>query len=199
MVVKRLMEVVNLIWKYHCSVAVAVLLVITGTAGVTSHAVPTDTTNPPEEVDVFTDLEAYNYPPNEPSIDGPSSGYVNESYSFTIVATDNDGDAIKYFISWGDGTTTETDFLPNGTSIELNHSWSQPGNYTISVKVYDNSTYSGEVKWKINVSAQQLAGGREDIAIYLLIAVMALLITVNVIAVIRNRKEMEEKTTQPKR
>jgi len=67
------------------------------------------------------------------------------------------------------------------------------------VKVYDNSTYSGEVKWKINVSAQQLAGGREDIAIYLLIAVMALLITVNVIAVIRNRKEMEEKTTQPKR
>jgi len=28
---------------------------------------------------------------------------------------------------------------------------------------------------------------------------MALLITVNVIAVIRNRKEMEEKTTQPKR
>ena len=199
MVAKRLMEVVNLIWKYHCSVAVAVLLVITGTAGVTSHAVPTDTTNPPEEVDVFTDLEAYNYPPNEPSIDGPSSGYVNESYSFTIVATDNDGDAIKYFISWGDGTTTETDFLPNGTSIELNHSWSQPGNYTISVKVYDNSTYSGEVKWKINVSAQQLAGGREDIAIYLLIAVMALLITVNVIAVIRNRKEMEEKTTQPKR
>jgi len=194
-----LMEVVNLIWKYHCSVAVAVLLVITGTAGVTSHAVPTDTTNPPEEVDVFTDLEAYNYPPNEPSIDGPSSGYVNESYSFTIVATDNDGDAIKYFISWGDGTTTETDFLPNGTSIELNHSWSQPGNYTISVKAYDNSTYSGEVKWKINVSAQQLAGGREDIAIYLLIAVMALLITVNVIAVIRNRKEMEEKTTQPKR
>jgi len=180
MVVKRLMEVVNLIWKYHCSVAVAVLLVITGTAGVTSHAVPTDTTNPPEEVDVFTDLEAYNYPPNEPSIDGPSSGYVNESYSFTIVATDNDGDAIKYFISWGDGTTTETDFLPNGTSIELNHSWSQPGNYTISVKAYDNSTYSGEVKWKINVSAQQLAGGREDIAIYLLIAVMALLITVNV-------------------
>ena len=199
MVVKRLMEVVNLIWKYYRSVAVAVLLVITGTAGVTSHAVPTDTTNPPEEVDVFTDLEAYNYPPNEPSIDGPSSGYVNESYSFTIVATDNDGDAIKYFISWGDGTTTETDFLPNGTSIELNHSWSQPGNYTISVKVYDNSTYSGEVKWKINVSAQQLAGGREDIAIYLLIAVMALLITVNVIAVIRNRKEMEEKTTQPKR
>jgi|GEM_PF-2723407 len=199
MVVKRLMEVVNLIWKYYRSVAVAVLLVITGTAGVTSHAVPTDTTNPPEEVDVFTDLEAYNYPPNEPSIDGPSSGYVNESYSFTIVATDNDGDAIKYFISWGDGTTTETDFLPNGTSIELNHSWSQPGNYTISVKAYDNSTYSGEVKWKINVSAQQLAGGREDIAIYLLIAVMALLITVNVIAVIRNRKEMEEKTTQPKR
>jgi len=194
-----LMEVVNLIWKYYRSVAVAVLLVITGTAGVTSHAVPTDTTNPPEEVDVFTDLEAYNYPPNEPSIDGPSSGYVNESYSFTIVATDNDGDAIKYFISWGDGTTTETDFLPNGTSIELNHSWSQPGNYTISVKAYDNSTYSGEVKWKINVSAQQLAGGREDIAIYLLIAVMALLITVNVIAVIRNRKEMEEKTTQPKR
>ena len=199
MVAKRLMEVVNLIWKYHCSVAVAVLLVITCTAGVTSLAVPTDTTNPPEEVDVFTDLEAYNYPPNEPSIDGPSSGYVNESYSFTIVATDNDGDAIKYFISWGDGTTTETDFLPNGTSIELNHSWSQPGNYTISVKAYDNSTYSGEVKWKINVSAQQLAGGREDIAIYLLIAVMALLITVNVIAVIRNRKEMEEKTTQPKR
>ena len=199
MVAKRLMEVVNLIWKYYRSVAVAVLLVITGTAGVTSHAVPTDTTNPPEEVDVFTDLEAYNYPPNEPSIDGPSSGYVNESYSFTIVATDNDGDAIKYFISWGDGTTTETDFLPNGTSIDLNHSWSRPGNYTISVKVYDNSTYSGEVKWKINVSAQQLAGGREDIAIYLLIAVMALLITVNVIAVIRNRKEMEEKTTQPKR
>ena len=131
MVAKRLMEVVNLIWKYHCSVAVAVFLVITCTAGVTSLAVSIDTTNPPGEVDVFIDLEAYNYPPNEPSIDGPSSGYVNESYSFTIVATDNDGDAIKYFISWGDGTTTETDFLPNGTSIELNHSWSQPGSLSL--------------------------------------------------------------------
>ncbi|MHC1568020.1 MAG: hypothetical protein ACXQTT_00170, partial [Candidatus Syntropharchaeia archaeon] len=109
-----MIEVVNLIWKYHRSVAVVVLLVITGTAGATSHAVPIDTANPPGEIDVFIDFggielsfngpdaiqraiiaEAYNYPPNDPSIDGPSSGYVNESYSFTIVATDNDGDAIK--------------------------------------------------------------------------------------------------------
>ena len=136
--------------------------------------------------------KAYNYPPNEPSIDGPSSGYVNESYSFTIVATDNDGDAIKYFISWGDGTTTETDFLPNGTSIDLNHSWSQPGNYTISVKAYDNNTYSGEVKWNISVKSKTTTK-EEDLTIYyLLIGILLILLVILILLTAARRKKKEE-------
>ena len=136
--------------------------------------------------------EAYNYPPNEPSIDGPSSGYVNESYNFTIVATDNDGDAIKYFINWGDGTTTETDFLPNGTSIKLDHSWSQPGNYTISVKAYDNNTYSGEVKWNVSVKSKTTTK-EEDLTIYyLLIGILLILLVILILLAAAKRKKKEE-------
>ena len=80
-----------------------------------------------------------NHPPSTPSKpSGPTSGYINESYSYSTSSIDEDGDWLRYIFDWGDGTTTETsDLTPSGETITLSHSWSQPGTYQIKVKAID--------------------------------------------------------------
>ena len=82
---------------------------------------------------------AENHPPSTPSKpSGPTSGYINESYSYSTSSIDEDGDWLRYIFDWGDGTTTETsDLTPSGETITLSHSWSQPGTYQVKVKAID--------------------------------------------------------------
>ena len=79
-----------------------------------------------------------NIPPTAPEVDGTSSGAQNTEYTYTAVSTDADNDTIQYLFDWGDGEKTKTDFLPNGTATTQTHSWATAGEYTISVKAYDN-------------------------------------------------------------
>ena len=83
-----------------------------------------------------------NSPPTKPDINGPENGQTNVLYNFTIVSTDDDGDELKYTIDWGDGTATESDFLPAGTAFNAAHKWIKPGTYTITVIAGDNDTIS---------------------------------------------------------
>ena len=93
-----------------------------------------------------------NNPPLKPTINGPTTGYINTEYNFTAVTTDADNDTIQYIFYWGDGTKTITDFLPNGTETpEQKHTWSTAGTYTISVNTYDNETYSGNTTMTITI------------------------------------------------
>ena len=92
------------------------------------------------------------YPPEDPTISGPSEGEINISYNFTVVSTDKDNDTIQYTIEWGDGEDITTDFLSNGTTKKLSHAWSSAGDYTITVKAYDNDTYSGTISHTITIN-----------------------------------------------
>ena len=90
-----------------------------------------------------------NIPPTAPEVDGVSSGTQNTDYIYSAVSTDADNDTIQYLFDWGDGETTTTDFLPNGTATTQTHSWATAGEYTISVKAYDNETESGTTKYTV--------------------------------------------------
>jgi hypothetical protein len=103
-----------------------VTLTITGNSTVTAH---------------------FNYPPNVPSITGPSTGKNEVVYKYSFNTTDsNDDDVVYYFIDWGDHTNSSWigPYSP-GEEIVKSHSWTQKGDYTIKVKAKDS--YGNESDW----------------------------------------------------
>ncbi|MBE3136863.1 MAG: nitroreductase family protein [Thermoplasmata archaeon] len=89
---------------------------------------------------------AQNNPPMAPSISGPSNGLAGVLYNYTMVTTDPDGDHVYYWVDWDDGTNSGwIGPFTSGTPIPFNHTWSQPGTYTIKVKAKD--TYGAESIW----------------------------------------------------
>ena len=56
--------------------------------------------------------EYTNRPSNKPVVNGASTGSKDINYTYTVIATDPEGDLIKYVFDWGDGNLTVTDFYP---------------------------------------------------------------------------------------
>jgi len=91
-------------------------------------------------------LNAGNSPPVAPTITGPTEGTVGQSYNFTFVSTDADGDDIYYYVDWGDGTNSGW-FGPYGSGEEATkgHTWTSSGTYSIKAKAKDE--YGAESTW----------------------------------------------------
>jgi hypothetical protein len=88
----------------------------------------TDVYGPPPE----------NTPPSIPTIEGPTDGNIEETYSYTISCFDDDLDRFSLSIDWGDGTTHTTDaLLQSGDKITVSHTWATAGTYEIKVKAID--------------------------------------------------------------
>ncbi len=49
------------------------------------------------------------------------------------------GDLVKFIFDWGDGTTSETDFVNSGQYVSLSHSWSREGVYLVRVRAEDGN------------------------------------------------------------
>jgi hypothetical protein len=47
------------------------------------------------------------------------------------------GELVKFIFDWGDGTTSETDFVSSGEFVSLSHSWSREGVYLVRVRAED--------------------------------------------------------------
>ena len=77
------------------------------------------------------------YTPSTPS--GPRCGYTETSYSYSTSTTDPDGDEIKYTFDWGDGTSSETDYVSSDTPVRASHIWSNPGTYDVRAKATDSN------------------------------------------------------------
>ena len=78
-----------------------------------------------------------NYPPNAPVIVGPHKLKPNEEGTFTVSATDPDGDDVKYHIDWGDGDFETTGFNSSGDDVIVKHTWNNRGTYIIRAKAED--------------------------------------------------------------
>jgi len=87
-----------------------------------------------------------NDPPGTPLIEGETHGYYGESYDYTFIATDPDGDDVWYFIEWGDGDTEEW-IGPYSSSEEIarSHTWDDEGTYIIRAKARD--IFDAESDW----------------------------------------------------
>ena len=87
-----------------------------------------------------------NQPPSTPAINGTSSGKVKQNFKYTLVSTDPEGNNISYYVDWGDGTNTGwIGPYASGHEINVGHTWTKKGTYTIKVKAMDN--YSAESGW----------------------------------------------------
>jgi len=81
-----------------------------------------------------------NQPPNKPSRpSGPSSLEVGKEGTFSTVATDPDGDMVRYGWDWNSDMIIDewTGYYQSGKSINIKHSWSEIGQYYIRVKTQD--------------------------------------------------------------
>jgi parallel beta-helix repeat protein len=106
----------------------------------------------------FTTGNGTNQPPTAPTINGPASGTVGQTYEYTFITTDPNGDTISYYIDWGDSTNSGW-IGPNQSSeqIIVSHTWTTRGTYTIKAKAKD--VYNAESDWgslKIKMPKDQI-------------------------------------------
>lgn len=93
-----------------------------------------------------TTYEASSSPPGKPiSMQGPVDVFVGEIGTYETSTIDPDGDKIRYVIDWGDGSTTNTDFMTSGVTLSIDHEWSSKGSFDVKVKARDK--YGKESSW----------------------------------------------------
>lgn len=81
----------------------------------------------------------------------PSPGFINIPVSFDASASsDEDGQIVSYEWNFGDGGTNITD------EKQIEHIYTAPGTYTVTLKVKDNDDDYGEAKKEITVGIPQL-------------------------------------------
>jgi thiol-disulfide isomerase/thioredoxin len=97
-----------------------------------------------ETIAVIPDFE--NNPPDIPHIEGETKGEAGVEYYYAICGMDPDGDKITYCIDWGDDSGEEyVGPNPSGVCMNISHTWSEEGTYTVSVKSID--IYGEESDW----------------------------------------------------
>ena len=91
-------------------------------------------------------IASENTAPSTATIKGSKSGKANKLYSYTFTSSDLENDDLYYLICWGD-EDIENWIGPyhSGEDLELSHTWSERGSYTIKVKVKD--IFDEESKW----------------------------------------------------
>jgi hypothetical protein len=88
-----------------------------------------------------------NGPPNEPRITGKTNVKAGVENCWTFHSEDPNGDQIKYIIDWGDGAGTETDCYPSCTPVEVCHTYTEQGTYTIKAKAKECTQDGLESDW----------------------------------------------------
>lgn len=80
--------------------------------------------------------------PTIPTINGEINGILGETYDYTIVAVDPQGDDVFYRIRWGDCSNMNwVGPFESGEEVTIEHAWCgvccSPGKFTITVTAKD--------------------------------------------------------------
>lgn len=80
-----------------------------------------------------------NQPPNAPIITGPLNGKAGEKYEYNFSLSDPDGDNLRFRVDWGIGGPGKW-YGPytSGSTISLNYTWTEKGNYMIRSQAIDS-------------------------------------------------------------
>jgi len=81
------------------------------------------------------------------------------SYSYSTSTTDPNGDFLRYEFSWGDGTTTLTDWYTSGATASASHTWSSSGTYYVKVRTQDSTGTWSEWSPSLMVTINSDGGG----------------------------------------
>jgi len=80
-----------------------------------------------------------NNAPSPPTITGPTSGSIKESYTYRLSSLDPENDDIYLCVNWGEGSSEGwLGPYPSGTEVSINHSWMREGSYEIRAKTKDS-------------------------------------------------------------
>jgi PKD domain len=92
-------------------------------------------------------ISAANNPPNKPiTPTGPNSGKTGNSYSYSSLAIDPDGDQVYLMFDWSDGNNSGWKGpYSSGQNVTASHIWPADGSYTVTVKAKD--TKGDESVW----------------------------------------------------
>jgi hypothetical protein len=84
-------------------------------------------------------------PPAKPTLAGPTSGVINEIYTYTAVTTEPDGENVYYYFEWGDGTNSGwLGPFNSGQQASVQKSWGTAAIYTVRAKAKDINQVSSE-------------------------------------------------------
>ncbi len=105
-----------------------------------------------------------NQPPEPPVITGPTNLEPGIEYEYSIVSSDPDGDELKYYVNWGDGTNSGwLGPYPSGESINLINSWDENGFYEIRAKAMDSFYQVSELSEPLPVAVGNLPPNKPEI------------------------------------
>ena len=81
------------------------------------------------------------FPPEDPlKPSGPSEALILEEHSFSTSTNDPEGEKVFYQWDWGDGTVSDwIGPYDSGANAQAKHSWTEEGDYNITVKAKDVS------------------------------------------------------------
>jgi hypothetical protein len=127
-----------------------------------------------------------NNPPSKPTINAKSEGIIDILYDFSVLSYDLDNDDISYYIDWGDGQNSKSQFVKNGTEMIFQYSWNKSGIYTISVRTYDGYTFSEITEFEINIGINTASILSE---ILLFIFLIIILISIYLLISHRNKEK----------
>jgi hypothetical protein len=97
-----------------------------------------------------------NYPPYQPTIEGPTSVLPNQLYTYSIVASDIDNDDVRYIIDWGADQLT-TDYYKSGQTALIEIMWPEENWYDIIVEAEDiNGAISEPITLMVTVPKNKL-------------------------------------------
>jgi hypothetical protein len=93
-----------------------------------------------------------NTPPDIPIITGPVFGTINRPFLFNVTIDDLDNDLLEIAINWGDKTNSSLLDKISDTTIQVNHSWTTAGPYTIQARTSDSYTWSSLSEFMILIN-----------------------------------------------
>lgn len=94
-----------------------------------------------------------NQPPVISRVDGPTSLNVGQSGTWTVSASDPNGDALTYEVTWGDGSAA-----PAGATAVLTHTFTVAGTYSLVFRVKDAGGLSAQYPLTVTVTAPSGGG-----------------------------------------
>ena len=83
-------------------------------------------------------VQATNYPPDKPVIDGRNKGEPHQHYQYTFNSTDSEENPIWYYIDWDDGSNSGwLGPYSSGQQITITHTWDEAKVFIIKAKAKD--------------------------------------------------------------